>query len=327
MSLDLIIRPAEKGDEAAILATFAHAFTDRRNRDIWRWLYHDNPDGSQSMICVSSEGRVLAHSGASFHRAVHAGSIVKIGQGRDSFSHPAYRSVVRGHKGLFALTAQALFNTWGPGEGVAFYYGFPSRQAWRLGAKQLDYRAGANWCRLHKHLQTPSVSVGAPCGMLSEKKHFGEEFDALWQERAKEMATAVIHDSNFLNWRFHPRSQRSYWVWTFKPHLSPQISAYVIFSRRGAEAMLLDFHLPGNSRENQAFWSLIMEKLRWNKIERIETWFSRNHPDLSRLLEVGFEEIPLPEDIRFGFRIFDTGPDLPLLDEQFCFSMADSDLF
>lgn len=327
MSPDFLIRASEPEDEQCILATFAHAFADSRSKDVWQWIYRDNPDGSQSMLCLTSDDEVVAHSGASFHRALYEGRMLKVGQCRDAFSHPKFRSVMRGRVGLFAQTARSLFAQWGATEGVAFYYGFASPSHWRLGSKLLDYREGNNWGRFLYNTRKRLPGFGNAHGYMAAINNFNGEFDRLWRSREKNVKAAVIHDSRFLSWRFHPRSKRSYWVWTFTPYLSTEMTGYVIFSQRGHKAILLDFHFPEQLRACIDFWLQIVENLRWHGIEEIETWLSLNHPDLAKLREAGFVQCALPRDIKFGFRVFDGGPDWAALNENFCFTMADSDLY
>lgn len=327
MSPDFLIRPSKPGDERAILATFAHAFKGNRSTDVWQWIYRDNPDGSQSLLCLSAGGEVAAHSGATFHRAVYEGEMVKIGQCRDAFSHPKFRSVMRGRVGLFAQTARSLFAQCEATGELAFYYGFASPSHWRLGSKLLDYREGNNWGRFLYDTRKLPPGPGNTYGFLTAKNQFGEEFDRLWRHREKNVKAAIVHDSRFLTWRFHPRSRRGYWIWTFTPHLSGEMAGYVIFSQRGHKAMLLDFHFPAQPKVGLDFWGQIVEKLRWHGIKEIETWLSLNHPDLGKLREAGFTQCALPEDIKFGFRIFEGSPDWAALNEKFSFTMADSDLY
>lgn len=327
MSPSFLIRPGEPGDEQPILATFAHAFKDNRSTDVWQWIYRDNPDGSQGMLCLTAGGEVAAHSGATFHRAVYEGEMVKIGQCRDAFSHPRFRSVMRGRVGLFAQTARSLFAQCETAGGMAFYYGFASPAHWRLGSKLLDYREGNNWGHFLYDTRKPLPGIANSYGSLAAQNKFDEGFDRLWRSREKTVKAAVVHDSRFLSWRFHPRSKRSYLVWTFTPYLSTEMTGYVIFSQRGHKAMLLDFHFPAQPKACLDFWVQIVEKLRWHGVEEIETWLSLNHPDLAKLREAGFVQCALPEDIKFGFRVFDGGPDWAALNEKFCFTMADSDLY
>ncbi len=326
MSSNFLIRPSEPRDVQSILAIFAHAFRNSRSKDVWQWIYRDNPDESKSMLCLTSDGEVAAHSGASFHRAVYEGEIVKIGQCRDAFSHPKFRSVMRGRVGLFTQTTQSLFEQYRI-DGITFYYGFPSPNHLRLGSKQLNYREGNNWGLFRYDTRKLLPVFGNTYGALAAKSKFGEKFDRLWSSRKKNMKLAVIHDSRFLSWRFHTRSKRNYWVWTFTPYLSTAIQGYVIFTQRGNTAMLLDFHFPAHPGACLDFWVQIVEKLRWHGIDDIETWLSLNHPDLAKLYEVGFAQCALPKDIKVCFREVDGGPDWAALNEKFCFTMADSDLY
>ena len=327
MSPKFLIRPSEPSDEASLLAGFAHVFRDIRSRDVWQWIYRDNPHTSKNMLCITHEGEFVAHSGVSFHRSIYEGNIIVIGQCRDAFSLPKFRSVMQGRTGLFAQTVQSIFELFGSAEGVAFYYGFPIPSYLRLGIKQLNYIEGNNWGKFLCDASKRLPDIGNNYGFLSVTNTFGEDFDQLWRSREKHLKTAVIHDSVFLSWRFHARSTRNYWIWTFTPYLSTNITGYVIFSHYGHKAMLLDFHFPEQPKASFDFWLQIVEKLRWQGIEQIETVLSLNHPDLTILVNIGFAQQALPDDFKFAFRVFDDGPDWATINHNFCFTLADSDLY
>lgn len=326
MPPNFLIRSSELNDEPSLIAGFSHVFRDTRSRDVWQWIYRDNPDTSKSMTCFTHQGNFVAHSGASFHRAIYDGRTIRIGQCRDAYSEPKFRSVMRGRTGLFAQTAQSIFEQHGAADGVTFYYGFATPSHLRLGIKQLNYIEGNNWGRFLFDTRKQLLDVPNNYGCLSVTNTFGEDFDRLWHSREKNFKIAVIHDSRFLSWRFHPRSTHDYWIWTFTPYLSPEITGYVIFSHKDSKAMLLDFHFPEHSRATLDFWMQIIEKLRWQGIEHIETWLSLNHPEISKLRELGFLQHALSENVKYAFRVFNEGPDWNTLNQHFCFTMADSDL-
>lgn len=327
MSPSFIIRPAMPDDDQSILSAFAHTFRDRRRTDVWRWIYRDNPDDSKSIICVSTDGEVAAHIGATFHRAVYQHEIIKIGQCRDAFSSLKFRSVLQGRTGLFTQTTRTLFAEYGLAEGMSFYYGFPSARHLRLGCKQLGYREGNNWGRFLCHTRKLPPACTHSHGYLSATRTFGSGFDRLWSIREKSLTAAVVHDSRFLSWRFDPRLKRTYWVWTFTPYLSTEMTGYVIFAQHEHKAILMDLHLPSPAPASHSFWMQIAEKLRWHGIYEIETRLSLNHPDLAGLRELGFFQCALSEHSKFCFRVFDSGPDWAILNEKFCFTMADADSY
>lgn len=320
------IRPYREGDEKAILSAFAHVFPVRRTLPAWQWIYRDNPDGSHIMLCRLDDGQLAAHFGITCHRAVFHGQPLMVAQPRDAFSLPRYRSLMLGRSGLFAKTAEALFDTWGGDAGVAFHYGFPSPRHLKLGQKQLGYREGLGWSRYRYGTGQPAPPA-APLGEVREIARFGEEFDRLWQARAKDYALAVVHDSRFLAWRFDRRSGQRYWVWGFFPYLAREMSGYLIFSHSGSKALLLDFCFPRQPGHVQAFWRQAVEKLRWHGIGEVETWFSDNAPEREGFLEQGFEKLPQPEQTTLCYRFVAGGPGFDAVDPAFYFTMADCDLF
>lgn len=320
------IRPATEQDTPAILAVFAQTFPSRRSAAEWEWLYRHNPDGSDSMLCLSADGKPAAHCGASRHRVQGGSQSLVIGQCRDAFSHPAHRAVQVGRGGLFVKTAQALFETWGPQQGVNFYYGFPSPRHLRLGEKLLGYRAGHQWGRYRLDIRQALPRIATASGRLEQIAAFGGEFDRLAQYRAGFATLSISHDSRFLDWRFSPRNGRRYWVWGFYPHLSGELAGYAVFAPSAGKAFLVDFHLPAAPRDTLGFWSMIAAKLGWQGVTEIETWCSHNHPDRHKLLELGFGGLPLPEHTAFCYRLYPQSPSLDELEQRFCFTLADCDL-
>lgn len=320
------VRPATEQDTPAILTAFAQVFPSRRTTQEWDWLYRHNPDGSDSMLCLSEDGKPAAHCGASRHRLQGQGQLVTIGQCRDAFSHPAHRAVQVGRGGLFVKTTQALFETMGPEQGVNFYYGFPSPRHLRLGEKLLGYRPGHNWGCYRYDARQPLPQVGAASGRLENLKAFGADFDRLAQRTAASVNFSIVHDSRFLEWRFSPHTGRRYQTWGFYPHHSGVLTGYVIFAFQGGKAFLVDFQFPAAPRDYRSFWTLIAAKLAWQGVIEVETWCSHNHPDLAKLLELRFAGRPLPEHTAFCYRLYPQSPSLEELEQRFCFTMADCDL-
>jgi hypothetical protein len=91
--------------------------------------------------------------------------------------------------------------------------------------------------------------------------------------------------------------------------------------------MLLDCHLPQNTRAAWDFWSQIVQKLKWQGVRQVEVSLSLNHPDLPRLKELGFQAQPMDDNLKFGFREASGGPKWQDINDAFCFTMADSDLY
>lgn len=324
---DYTLRPLADSDTPAILAAFSHAFPSRRSADVWDWLYRHNPDTSQGSLCLAPDGRPAAFFGASRHRLRCDGAVLLAGQCRDAFSHPAHRTARAGRGGVFALTAQTLFETGGPAHGVAFYYGFPSPRHLRLGEKLLGYEAGHNWVRYRYDTHRATLVDSPPSGRLEAVAEFGAEFDALDEARHTPTLISFIHDSRFLGWRFSPRNGREYWVWGFYPHLSGELAGYGVFAPAGGKVFLVDFHLPAAPRDIRSFWRLCVDKLRWLGVTEIDCWFSRNHPDHAALHGLGLVEQALPEHTALCFRRYSQSPGLEELNQRFCFTMADCDLY
>ncbi len=143
---DVIVRPAEAGDEAAILAGFARALEGvdplaaRRSLAEWRWRTSGHPCGARSIVAVRG-GEVVGHFAGWRHRMRCGGDELWTSQAIDSFVVPEARAGLwRG--GVFAsLVAAYVERFCGTGEEQdRIAWGLPIERAWRLGRARAGYR-------------------------------------------------------------------------------------------------------------------------------------------------------------------------------------------
>lgn len=319
------LRPYRDGDEGAIAPGFSRVFPSPRSMAQWRWIYQEAPDGAYVMLCWAPNGELAAQYAATAHRAVCNGETIEVGQIRDAFSMPRYRTM--GRHGAFVRTARAFYQTWG--EKLDFFYGFPSARHFRLGRQLVDYRRFTSWSRARVVIRGSYSNVDrpTPTGVVREVSTFDTGFDDLWSARKERVRLAVVRDARFLSWRFSKESNRVYWVWAFFPYLSSKMLGYVIFLPQKERALLIDFCFPSEARFYRPFWRQVSDKLYWRGVREVETWFAPSAPDLPALVELGFEVGSPGGDIVPSFIVFRPRLAPAWIEESFYYNMADSDLY
>ncbi len=312
------ILPYKAGDEHAIQAGFAEVFPSYRSLETWHWIYSNNPDGACIMLAWADNGELAAHYACTVHRAIWAGKQVNIGQIRDVFSIPTYRSKAS----VFVQTFEAFIKKWTGTDKLTMLFGFPSERPFRLGKLLMRYQAFSNWY-CYRYTLFSELQQHTPLGMIHTPKRFDAAFDRLWEKRAKQYSFAICRTANFLNWRFIDNPNNKYWIWTFFSFLSKDILGYVVITATKPEAKLVDFYLPEDPQLAHSFWQQIIDILRWRGIKTIETWFSHQQPAIEAL---GFKPYSIPNTIIPVFRSFHSDLDSQWLDKHFYYTMADSDL-
>ncbi len=138
------IRRAVDGDARAILEIVNRAFGAQdpayvpRGAEWWSWKYERNPHGSRSLVIEDPEGKVVGHYGGQIARMRTAGGEVAFSQSCDTVTDPLVRRGLR-NPGTFVRLAQAWASTFGASGCDAVMYGLPIPEAYRIGARYLDY--------------------------------------------------------------------------------------------------------------------------------------------------------------------------------------------
>jgi hypothetical protein len=208
------IRLAREGDETGIIGMLNRVFGARdpsyRPRDAawWDWKYRKNPHGSRSLVVEDPEGRVVGHYGGVLARMRIDGSEAQFSQSTDSVTDPDVRRGLR-NPGTFVRLAQAWASTFGGSGCDAVMYGLPIPEAYRIGARYLDYWMLRSQpvlvCRDAARLPAWAWDVHA-----IEVQAFPEESDDAWTRLASSHPCAVRRDAAFLNWRFRDHWERPY---------------------------------------------------------------------------------------------------------------------
>ena len=215
-SLDLIVRPYEPGDEAAILRAhnqvFAHVDPTQpaKSLALWRWQFARNPAGSRIVIALDDEGRVQGQY-AGLRQRVHSEvGAVHFTQSVDSM-HTRSTSPGLARASAFVRAGEEYARRFCGAEPeldqVMFGLAIPS--AWRVGSRRLGY----------EHLRTISV-LAAP--VLAAAEEIGgnwsvESADRCPDDVAELFSTLVpdrsligVRDAETMNWRFAEHPEHRY---------------------------------------------------------------------------------------------------------------------
>lgn len=205
-----------------LAALFEQVFRTPIAPEMLQWKY---AEGRGQCVGVLEEGRLLAHCGLTFRRALVEGRPVRVAQLGDLMatgSKPGGLS--REQSAFFMLLRKVFDNLPGPGnpEGVA--YGFPSARAMRL-AQRLELVLDVD--RMYELHYAPLRSRGAV--RVVEVDPFAAGFGPLVARCWKRMAAGLGHglvgvrDAEHLRWRYarHPVHRYRFFAlrrrWAFRP--------------------------------------------------------------------------------------------------------------
>ena len=209
-------RPYRPGDEEAVLAAFNRAYAEidpnfrPRSMDVWRWRYQENPAGLRLWVAVLDDGTVIAQQGGIPIDMVHDERRVHWVQVGDTFVDPRYARALR-KPGLFYRVAKPFSDTYGgpPPKEAPVHYGMPTRRAYRIGKKQMDYQAVRNQNYLAADPERLHARAGAR-GLarihVEEVDRFPDDVTDLFESARRGRGAIAVRDRTYLDWRFtaHP---------------------------------------------------------------------------------------------------------------------------
>jgi len=240
------IRRYRPGDEGAVLETFNRVFAEGhpefepRGLDEWRWQYEENPAGMRLGLAMA--GDVVAASFASQpNRVLADGREVIFCQIIDSMTHPDHRRGLK-RPGLFVETARWTMADYGD----PVFFGYPNREAWRMGRRFLNYDFVRQQSVLVRELGPLSPSVPAE---VEEVTSFGPEVARLDRRCAAEWGASVVRDEAYLNWRFARNPRFTYRIFVVRE--GAELAGYAVY-RQGdwplpGVGLLVDFLVPSGS--------------------------------------------------------------------------------
>jgi hypothetical protein len=252
------VRKYRPGDEIGINDLYQRVFGTHRSLEEWRWKFREGPLEEPSLIYLALDGeRVVGQYAVSFSRFFFGGRPVLAAQPVDNMIDPAYRkglSRSRMQKALYgAIQADPLQAV------TAFGYGFPNREAYRIGRKLLGYqdlgpvhvrlrsltgarhvrrllgegRTSKTWGRAHArvHRQLLRLRAGlSPGPEVRRLRAFDDRFDPLWERAVANFGVVAVRDRKVLEWRYCHRPSCTYTILALER--GRQLLGYAVLSLR-----------------------------------------------------------------------------------------------
>ena len=207
------IRALEASDEDAAVAALTRAFdlapdAPLRVPGAWRRRYFENPAGTRAMVAVDAAGRVLAQYAGLPQDAWIDGERTTITQGVDSLADP---ELGRGLGSLFVRVGKRFAQDHGGrlGDGDPFMWGYPVREAWRIGRRLLGYATIRSQLALVARVD--DLREGNAAGVrVQEVTGFPAELDEWFASFRARYAAICERTRSTLAWRYEGQPQRRY---------------------------------------------------------------------------------------------------------------------
>jgi len=199
------IRPFLPGDEDALLALHARAFTGQppRTRRHFDWKFRANPLGALEIIVAMQAERCLAVYAVLPQRCQLEGEPCLAGLQTDLAVDPDLRGGLGGSRLILAVgeTYQRTYL----GDGRKLEWGFPEPHLQRVCLAHLKVGVLRDVNLLVR--EPEPAPVAAPPGFeVRTIARFGPDLDRLWSRVGPALGTSTIRDTRQLNWRYadHP---------------------------------------------------------------------------------------------------------------------------
>ncbi|MCA8980032.1 MAG: hypothetical protein H6831_10565 [Planctomycetes bacterium] len=207
-----MIRAIAPDDEAAALRAFAATFELDEDAELlrpgaWTRRYFANPAGTRATIAALPDGRLLAQYAGLPQGAWLDGERATFTQGVDSLAVP---DEGRGGLGsLFVRVGRRFAQAYGGrrGEGDPFMWGYPVREAWRIGRAALGYETIRSQLALVARVDALAVHVRDEA-LVEELAAFPDSLDAWFDEHRKRYAAICDRTRAALEWRYAGRGYR-----------------------------------------------------------------------------------------------------------------------
>jgi len=209
-----VIRALRVSDEAAALEAFKISFDLPADAPLlapgaWRRRYFENPAGTRATVAVDADGRVLAQYAGLPQGALLDGERTSFSQGVDSLAVP---DSGRGGLGsLFVRVGRKFADDYGArrGDGDPFMWGYPVREAWRIGKKMLGYETLRSQLAL-----VADVDAFEPRGssevVVTKVAAFPAEVDAWFEAHRTRYAAICDRTRAALAWRYTNQQSKQY---------------------------------------------------------------------------------------------------------------------
>ncbi len=332
---DIFLRPYREGDEEAILPMFKEVFNAERSMAHWHWKFRDNPFGAYKIAQAFSYDGILAghYSGypVPFYSSVAKGERFLSFQIGDIMTRLGFRHVGLGKTSVLGRITDYFHQKFCVGH-IPFLYGFVAGNHRKFGERFLGYQYMSEIpCHVmdlnHSTLKPDTWIKRIISGIRVEEVHdVNPAFDILFQKAAGNYGLLVKRDAGYLRWRYLDCPDGVYRIFALKRF--GKLIGWSVFRVRGSVLIWGDALF---EKSQAVFAGMLLEQLlkqQFSEVKRVEGWFSKNPAWWTNLLEnMGFKVIKEPNGLVAGVTIFEPGVSLRSVEEQFYYTMGDSDLF
>ncbi|MFG0317971.1 MAG: GNAT family N-acetyltransferase [Planctomycetota bacterium JB042] len=336
---DITVRPYRPGDEDGILRLFNEVFAEDdpahalRSRAHWEWEFLENPAGTQVVLGVEPNGRIIAQY-ACLPAIVHlAGRRVCCGQGIDSVVHKDYRRGLK-REGAFLKTAKYYFEHYGVPEVNAFGYGFPNKKAYRIGVRMLGYVPIATPVKtLARNLinfknDAEASEGGDPAGSVVPIDRFDERSDRLWGAIEAKHAMAIVRDARYLNWRYVDCPSVEHESFGLEDGAGGWRATWTLRRNWMGPPILAVCELIADPKDVGAIARALAHVCRYAREhgqQRVEIWVPPTTPVYDTILARGFKAESSPFNL--CVKIYDPALDAAWARANWYYTIGDSDVF
>ncbi len=323
------IRPFAAEDKEEVLRLWAIAFHKTMPLALWWWKYEANPFETSMIVCASETGEIAAFLAGIHYPAVWKGRKVHFLHVVDNMSHPGYRGVLSGKKGLFARTAEHYFRSQTGPDKCVFVYGYPGKRHFRLGQHVLGYTAlPRGMTYLCADVDNIKTKGGASLRITEKITNASEDFDEMFRKSAREFPFVVSRDARFIRWRFLHHPMQEYQLFVCLSFWAKHIQAFAVVQKDEGRARIVDLFAAGDERDAIRLIVDIVPDLARSGVTTLECWLPQGHFLTNLMKTIGFKTAPEP----FGFvpacldRSFHPDLDITWAMHHFYYTMADADL-
>jgi len=316
-------------DSAALQDLFVRVFGHPRGGQTLEWLFRPGPGGVSPRAVAESDGRIVAHAGATALRFQSGDAVVRGGYSVAAMTDPAQRG-----QRLFFRVGEYLYRRMEE-QGFAFVAGFSNNTSFRLMTGPLQrtairpfpwcVRPLAPWAFARAALlrqggpaaQTDDARFGRALAAasgdgvtLSSCEPDDARLDIIWEHAAKAVAIGAVRDAAFAAWRFGTRPDAGYRLLLAERagHAAGWI-AYRRLDLRGIPAgFVVDFVLaPEEHAAGHALLRATAHFARAGGAALLSALLPGDGPARRALRRAGFLRVPEalhPQVIRFSVRGF-----------------------
>jgi hypothetical protein len=331
-----LVREYREGDEEQILPMFRRSFHVDRSLARWRWEYRENPYGALKISqAFTEDGRLAAHYAGypvRFHREIggrpKALPALQVG---DTMTEPAFRHVGRGPTSLLGRTVRHYYARFCEGQ-VAFNYGFNTGNIQRfsmsfVGARRLEALPFHVLDLERRRPAPPHPLLSRLAGWRVERiSHFDARFDELFRRVAPAYRLLVERDARYLEWRYARCPDAPYFIYAVFHR--GRLAGWSVFRAKGERLLWGDALFdPSHPAAVRQLLAGVLAAPETQPMKTVEAWItSRPAGWRQRILDLGFESRPEPDDLGFVFVPFGHDPEEDFRAHLY-YTMGDSDLF